>query len=527
MSSPDVPAALHRLQAGDPGGALRLLDRVLAAEGDDLDARFYRAKAREMLGDPKGALEDYQAVLARSPDDVSCLAGAAVCLGVLGRYSEALEACDGVLRQMPGQPDITFNRAGCLARMDRHDEALAAYDAYLLNRPTDLQALVQRAVVLYEADRLNEALTALEHADPAGRSVESLANRALVLQALGRPRDAWGVFDQAIELAAASGRTERMDSLRYHRGLAALHTHDLARAWPDYEYRWAAGLVDPPALDRGESAWRGERVPVLRVWREQPVGDEVLLSRLLPAAAARVDRLVLECSPRMVPLFARSLPEIEVRAQGEVDAPADAQVSIAGLGAAMGCGIEALSGGDAWLKADPARVAVLRSRYEAAARGRPIIGLSWRSENQTLGGQKSAPLEDWSALLLRPALFVNLQYGPAANDAVDVASRLGCEILTDPDIDQLADLDAFAAQVQAMDQVVSVSNTTVHFAGALGVPCIVMVPPNRGRLWYWGADGETTPWYASVRVHRRSRDEGWADQIAAVARATGLQPLSP
>jgi ADP-heptose:LPS heptosyltransferase len=43
-------------------------------------------------------------------------------------------------------------------------------------------------------------------------------------------------------------------------------------------------------------------------------------------------------------------------------------------------------------------------------------------------------------------------------------------VFHDTDIDALISLDAFATQVAALDLVISVDNTTVHMAGALGKP---------------------------------------------------------
>ena len=102
-----------------------------------------------------------------------------------------------------------------------------------------------------------------------------------------RGAEARAAYDCAISLGQNLSEQQNA-SLRYHRGLISLYMHKLRAGWSDYESRWAAKLVDPPALDRGEPVWRGERLEgTLRVWREQPIGDEVLLSRLVPLAQAR------------------------------------------------------------------------------------------------------------------------------------------------------------------------------------------------------------------------------------------------
>ena len=44
----------------------------------------------------------------------------------------------------------------------------------------------------------------------------------------------------------------------------------------------------------------------------------------------------------------------------------------------------------------------------------------------------------------------------------------------DATIDQMTDIDGFAAQIAALDAVVTISRTAAHVAGALGIPCIVV-----------------------------------------------------
>jgi hypothetical protein len=116
------------------------------------------------------------------------------------------------------------------------------------------------------------------------------------------------------------------------------------------------------------------------------------------------------------------------------------------------------------------------------------------------------------------ALFVSLQYGRIEKELSDVRSAMGWDIYSDPEIDPLLDPDASAAQISAMDLVLTTSNTTAHFAGALHVPVWVFAPLGPGALWYWFTEGATSPWYPSMRLIRQRRPGQWADVIQEAAR---------
>jgi hypothetical protein len=246
------------------------------------------------------------------------------------------------------------------------------------------------------------------------------------------------------------------------------------------------------------------------------LGNELRLCRFLPLAAERARRCVALVDPRLVPLLARSFPGVEVRAGDGGDA--DAVASFETLAATFAADWAAVAASYVALTPDAATVAELRRAYEALGPG-PRIGISWGSRNP----QKDTPSpEHWAELLDRvPAQYVSLQYQsgvPALPEA---------RLHQDPTVDQFVDMDRFAAQIAALDAVVTVSNTAAHAAGALDVPSVVVID-DRFQM-AWPAAGAEAMWYPRTRlVRQRSRPwpEVMGEAAAEVRRLLARAPRS-
>ena len=99
----------------------------------------------------------------------------------------------------------------------------------------------------------------------------------------------------------------------------------------------------------------------------------------------------------------------------------------------------------------------------------------WRREKVRIPhpsrSARSLALGDWVALAAIPGVrLVNLQYGDTSEERATVHREMGLEIHQWEDADPLRDLDGFAAQIAALDLVISIDNATVHMAGAVGTP---------------------------------------------------------
>jgi len=349
-------------------------------------------------------------------------------------------------------------------------------------------------------------------ANTLAQVVRAVLEDATALTALGNRISAMGWPAVALDLCARACALAPADAVaRASQARQLLTLGRFGEGWDLADARWDRG---DPRHDLGLPAWNGEALPEGRilVWHEQGIGDEVMFTTLLPELVAAGHRLTVLCDPRLRAALARALPQVAFHAPGDAAGPLRAQIPMGDLPrllrrherdfprASRPC-----------LVADPARRALMRARY---ADGRPLVGVSWKTRNAE-AQQRSMPLAALAPLLGDTELrCVSLQYGDAAQLAAEAG---GLPLLVDPLVDGLSSVEDALAQVAAMDLVVSIDNSTVHFAGALGVPCCVLLP--FAAEWRWMARRSDMPWYASLRLLRQARGEPWDMLVARHASA--------
>jgi hypothetical protein len=171
-----------------------------------------------------------------------------------------------------------------------------------------------------------------------------------------------------------------------------------------------------------------------------------------------------------------------------------------------------------YLLACPDKVSKLRNKYQQLAKGKQLVGISWKSVNQRVGKIKSTSLKDWTVILSQPNYyFINLQYGDVNAEIEEYTSGNKTSIYIDKEINSLMSLDDFTAQVSALDLIISTSNTTVHVAGALGKEVWTLLPYISD--WKWMLNREDTPWYPTMKLFRQSKIGGWQKVFLRVNQA--------
>lgn len=302
--------------------------------------------------------------------------------------------------------------------------------------------------------------------------------------------------------------------LQVSRCLNRFRLGDFAEAMKEMDCRWerngAGQRPDYPGVD-----WQGEEIRdgKLVIYAEQGVGDHVMYAGQMVAARDKARHIAFDITSRQMTLFQRSFPDFEVVEFSQLppgwrNEDVRAKVAAADLAWVMGKDFRDLPGREGVLIPDPDLLRKLRSKYQARYPGKLLVGISWRSGNRDSAAIRSLELENWLPILSnKDCAFVSLQYGDVERDVEEMLTEHGIEIHVDKTVDPMGNMDPFTAQVAAMDIIISVDNSTIHYGAALGKPVWMMMPINSD--WRWLMDGDKSIWYDSLVLFRQFKGDTW------------------
>lgn len=321
---------------------------------------------------------------------------------------------------------------------------------------------------------------------------------------------------------------------------AACATH-LLKAGTDYAKAFAmcADMRSADADPRSHQTiasfgqrWNGKPFAgTLRVIADGGLGDQIIGASMLVNLQQMEQHAEVICETRLLPLFRRSFPALSFRANdadglrnlpSEINQQRDQYIHLIDLGMFFRKTSADFPPNNLWLRPDETQARTWRADYQSRWPGRLLCGLAWRSARQMQDGSvKSIPLQMLAPLLREDSFaFLNLQYGDTRAEQQDLHALGITGLHTDAHIDPTHDIDALAAQIAALDLVITSSNVTAHLAGALGTPCWLLLPSTRPVLWYWGYTGDSTHWYGSLRIFRNTNDNGdWRELVGRLPAA--------
>jgi tetratricopeptide (TPR) repeat protein len=485
-----------------------------AGELDLFKVKLIAAMQQHVQGNLDAAAGMYDALLAEYPEHPELLHMVGSLHMQQQHWAEAAVYFTKALESAPKQAKTIAALARCYINLgNAHGEALERLIAKHPKLPelNDEGFFYNYARALKNGGRFVQCLSVCDKALASHpQSTVLLKLRGSVYMSLGRHQDARADMERVLAI------TPDDHHARTARGTARLLVSNLKEGFDDY-----AAQLDYEIKDKGlrfsMPQWHGESLAgkKILIWANQGIGDIVMFGGLLPWVLAQGATVTLAVYPKLVTLFARSFPTIEVVPFATNTGTTRACDYHTVIGQLMEYALPHYTPAahPPVLKADAARAQALRKRYQAT--GKRLVGISWRTENRDTFSQRNIPLAQWGELLRLPHVqYVSLQYGDCAAEIGEANNAFSNRIIADPEIDAYNDSDALAAQIAAMDEVVTIQNATAHLAGALGVKTTLML--SAASDWRWGLNGTDSLWYKSVHIERQESLLEWQPVLARV-----------
>jgi tetratricopeptide (TPR) repeat protein len=498
-----------KMQQGQFGEAQRLFSAAIKVNPRIAAVWCNLGQAQYAQKRPIDALQSFEKARALAPDDVDILYQHANALLALDRPREALAELGTVLARKPAHFEARLNSGLAQAKLENLDRALADFDGALALSPQHPVAHFNRGVVLIKLGRYAEAVAANERAVAATPDyVAGWLNRGMALAQLRRFKEAIASYDEVL-----ARRQDNADA-HFNRALALLTIGDYRAGFADYEWRWRRTGA-PAQKNRGRRLWLGD-TPIsgktILLHAEQGLGDTIQFARYAPFVGAQGAKVVLEVQPELKSLLARLDGVTAVVARGEAPPPFDVHCPLGSLPLARKTELPVVPAQIPYLSADQAHLQKWSARIEKLPR--PRIALAWAGNPAHDNDRnRSIALSTLTPLLAMPASFISIQRDVRNSDATQLGATTQLTHLGG----ELADFNDTAAVLSLCDLLITADTAPAHLAGATGRPAWVLVPfaPD----WRWMLDGESTPWYPTVRVFRQSALADWNAVIARVATA--------
>ena len=513
MAHHGLGMAYQRLDRLDE--ALDSIARTIALNPGFCAAHFNRGLILQLQDDMTGARACFQEAIALCPAFPEPYYELANQL----RDEDQLEASvlyyQKAIDLNPDYAQAHNNLGVVLMKQEKAEDALSCFREAIRAEPDLAAAHNNIGELLYRLGRLDESMTWVEKAlalDP--RFADAYITMGLALLYQGRLAEAERAFRKALEI------NPQHRSACYNIGTALLARGELAEGWEHYAHRF---FRDSGTHKRNfpQPLWRGEdlRDKTLLVWGDQGVGDEILFATMFPEIIARARHCIIECTPKLVALFAKSFPGALVVPRTPTPHPAtldgiDFQIAAADLARWLRPSVDSFPPRNDSLTPDAERVAHWRARLAELGPGLKV-GICWRSRNlKSARTLQYANLLQWEPILTVPDVhFVNLQYDECSAELAAARERFGIPLHAFPEVDLFDDLHEAAALTKALDLVVTAATAASGLAAATGVPTWEM---NYGTTWV-SLGTDHVPWFPSQRMYLRRWDQTWEETIAVVA----------
>ena len=397
-----------------------------------------------------------------------------------------------------------YNNLGtCYFELEKLDQAKNAFNnAYKIDKK-NVSTLTNLANVLSLQDNIGEAVNHYNKAlslEPNNQEV--ISNLAICYCRDGKEKEAKIFYDKALK------KNPYDYKLMYAYCTLQLKLNNFDKAWELFDSRLLIeknkdklnnfdlvknNLFNKLNINQNDN---------LLVLREQGIGEEILFSSIYPKIIKKFKNIRIEADKRLVPIFKRSFGKNVFVDHGYYSKNSTIydfnKVIYVGSLIRFFRKKEDDFNYSHYLTARKDIVNSYKEKLDTH-KDKLKIGISWKSVVNIYGSLKSLSIMDFEPLFTEKRIIINLQYGNIDSDRKYILNQKKHLEVFD-DLDLYNDIEACMGLLKNLDLFITVSNSTAHFACALGIPTILICPKKSSTYYYWNTQSGSSVWYKNVKV---------------------------
>lgn len=296
----------------------------------------------------------------------------------------------------------------------------------------------------------------------------------------------------------------------YFLSLALMRTKDYKKGLKLFETRLcretATALQNKtyPNKASKEKLWKGENIKdkTIYIYYEAGFGDVIMFSRYIPLLAKKCKKILFLPQKQLVPLFRDNplgIDEIIDKYIPECNIDFDVHAPLLSLPYLLGLkGDNVFAYPEGYLRPNEALKEEYRKKF--FDNNKIKVGIKWQG-NTYYDQDRVIPTKCFKPLMeVENTQYYSFQTFEGSEDIkeLDGIIDIGKDLL---------DFQQTAAALSNLDLVICNDTSLAHLAGAMGIPCWILLPYEVN--WRWHTDLSVCDWYNSVKLFRQHKLGDW------------------
>ncbi len=398
--------------------------------------------------------------------------------------------------------DSYNNLGACLLELEKLDDAQKAFsDAYKIDEK-NVSTLINLGNVLSLQDKISEAVVHYNKAlelEPDNQEI--LSNLAICYCRESIEKEAKVFYKKAIKINPNDFK------LIYAYCTLQLKLNNFETSWDLFDSRL---LIEKNKKNLNNFSLVKDNLfnnlkinssDRLLVLREQGIGEEILFSSVYPEIINNFKNVKIETDKRLVSIFNRSFGKkifVEDGYYSKITNPDFDKIAYAGSLIKFFRKNKFDFNYEHYLIARKDIVNNYKEKL-SSYKDKLKVGISWKSVVNIYGSLKSLSIKDFEPLFTDDRIIINLQYGEIDTDKRYIKNQ-NKYFKVFSDLDLFNDIESCMGLLKNLDIFITVSNSTAHFAGALGIPTILICPKKSSTYYYWNTKTGSSVWYKNIKV---------------------------